>query len=223
MPTVLITGANRGIGLEFAKQYRRDGWKVIATARMPEAATELAAIEGIQVLPLDVIDPVSVQSFVDDLAGEPIDLLIHNAGVYGPKAGIVTHDEWLAVFEANTLAPYFLTQALLDNVRAGTGKTIATLTSKMGSMADNTSGGAYIYRSSKAAVNAVMKSFAEDLKPEGIKVALLHPGWVQTDMGGQNALINTETSVSGMRWVLEGLKADQTGGFFAYDGQSVPW
>ena len=227
MPTVLITGANRGIGLEFARQYAEAGWTVFAGARAPDALIELASIDG-EVIPvgLDVTDPASVAILSERLRGIAIDLLINNAGVYGPRGprlGAIPYGDWQDVIDTNVFGPMRVTEAFLDHLRAGDRKAIATVTSKMGSMADNGSGGSYIYRSSKAAVNAVFRSLAIDLGAEGFFVVLLHPGWVRTDMGGPGALIDTNESVTGMRRVIDGGDPAANGRWFNYDGREIPW
>ena len=226
MPTVLITGANRGLGLEFARQYAEDGWRVIATCRTPELATELNAMDGIEDHKLDVDDFDAVAALASELSGTAIDVLISNAGVYGPKGyGLdeLDYEAWEQVMRTNVMAPLRLVQCFAPHVAASGLKRIATLSSKMGSMADNSSGGSYIYRSSKAGVNAVMKSVAHDLAPQGVTCIVLHPGWVRTDMGGPNGLIDAPESVRGMRHVIEGLKPQDNGGFFNYDGSEIPW
>jgi len=226
MPTVLITGANRGIGLEFARQYGADGWQVIATCRNPIGVGELATIEGnIQIHGLDVTDTRQRERLANELEGTTIDVLINNAGIYGPKGygpGDIDLRDWHQTLEVNAMTPLLVSMAFVPHVVAAGGK-IVTLSSKMGSMEDNTSGGNYIYRSSKAAANAVMKSLANDLSSKSIPVGVMHPGWVETDMGGPNALISTETSVTGMRQVIEKLDMASTGNFFNYDGAKVPW
>jgi len=226
MPTVFITGANRGIGLEFTRQYGAAGYTVIATCRNPIGVGELATISGdIQVHGLEVTDRAQLARLADSLSEIPFDILINNAGVYGPRdydPAEVDLNEWHRALEINAMSPLLVSTAFVQNVAAAQGK-IATITSKMGSMADNTSGGSYIYRSSKAALNAVMKSLANDLQSKSIPVCVLHPGWVQTDMGGESALISTETSVSGMRQVIDDLSMSTTGLFYNYDGMEIPW
>ncbi|MCG8504876.1 MAG: SDR family oxidoreductase, partial [Sphingomonadales bacterium] len=195
MPTVLITGASRGIGLGLVRHYAAAGWQVLACCREPEAVDAPAGVERIA---LDVADDARIAALADGLAGRPIDLLINNAGIYGPRdavVGNVKSADWLEVLRVNTIAPMMVTQALLPNIRAGNRKIIAIVSSKVGSIADNSSGNSYIYRSSKTAVNQVSKSLSIDLRAEDITVVALHPGWVQTDMGGPNALISTETSI----------------------------
>ncbi len=227
---VLITGANRGIGLEFVHHYLRAGDKVFACCRSPEGASELLSAkqthaDQLDIMPLDVSSGTMMEALSHTLNGQPIDILIHNAGVSGPSApfGHVTGEDWLDLLKINTLSPLLLTQLLVENVASSTEKKIVLITSKMGSMADNSSGGSYMYRSSKAALNAVGKSLSHDLSPKGIKVALLHPGWVKTDMGGSNALISTQDSVSGMCRVIDELDDSTSGQFFAYDGSVISW
>ncbi len=232
MATVLITGGNRGIGLEFVRQYLAGGDQVIATARSVSTCAKLQELgQGknagrLTILPLEVTDPQSRTDFLKRLGQQAIDLFINNAGIYGPKSmplGEVDEQEWIKVLQVNTIAPLKLAELLRGNLSRGQRPVIAILSSKMGSMADNTSGGSYIYRSSKAAVNAVTKSLAVDLADDGISVVALHPGWVQTDMGGPNALIDVATSVSGMKNVLDALDPSLTGHFINYDGATIPW
>jgi len=230
MPTILITGANRGIGLEMARQYSQDGWKVHACCRNPGRAGDLERLETghggrIAVHPLDVTDGGQVRALASALKGEPIDILVNNAGVYGERAGFGQVDDkvWLYSLKVNTMAPLHVSEALVDNVAAGDRKVIAVMSSKMGSIDDNTSGGHYVYRSSKAAVNIVMKSMAVDLSGRGITVVALHPGWVRTDMGGRSAPLMVEQSVSGLRAVLDGIGPADSGTFLGFDGSEVPW
>jgi NAD(P)-dependent dehydrogenase (short-subunit alcohol dehydrogenase family) len=217
MPTVLITGANRGIGLEFARQYAADSWSVVATARRPEAAGELNKL-GAEVWPLDAADPASINALAASLKDRGIDVLIANAGMLprGVDAG-----EWAKAFATNCIGPTLLAKALKPNMVAG-GKMVA-ITSKMGSIADNDSGGAIAYRSSKAALNAAWRSLSIDWRGDDVTLAMLHPGWVQTDMGGAGAAIAPPTSVTGMRKTIAGLTPNQSGSFLNYDGQELPW
>lgn len=230
MTTVLITGANRGIGLEFARQYLARGDRVIAACRNISAASALQQLganhKQLVPLPLDAADDESIAAFPQQLQDEAVDIFINNAGVYGPrdgKFGKVAGADWLHVLQVNSVAPLLLTQALMPNLRKGKSKKLLYLTSKMGSIADNGGGGHYVYRSSKAALNMVAKSLAIDLASAGFIVAVLHPGWVKTDMGGPNALIDTLTSVTGMVEVIDGLGQQQSGGFYNYDGSVIPW
>lgn len=227
MPSVLITGANRGLGLEFTRQYAADGWRVFAACRDPAGARDLAAVEGdVSAETLDVDDGPQVAALANKLSGQPIDVLINNAGIYGPKdvtRDTVDYDAWGQVFRTNTMSPLAVSAAFAANVAQGGQKKIITLSSIMGSIAENDSSGDFIYRSSKAAVNAVMKSLAGDLKSEGITVVVLHPGWVRTDMGGPDAAIEAPESVTGMRAVIAGLKESDSGRFLNYDGTEIPW
>jgi NAD(P)-dependent dehydrogenase (short-subunit alcohol dehydrogenase family) len=218
MPTVLITGANRGIGLEFARQYSADSWDVVGTVR--ESSPDLAAL-NVRVETLDMRDLDAVAGFGGRL--ESLDLLIANAGTYGPRSPHTGADgeEWLQTFAVNTAAPYLLAQSVLPLAGRSNGKLIA-ITSKMGSIDDNSSGGYIAYRSSKSALNMAWRSLAIDNRGK-VSCAVLHPGWVQTRMGGRSAPISPEDSVSGMRRVIESLGPDQSGGFFAYDGNEIPW
>ncbi len=225
---VLITGANRGIGLEFTKQYALDGWRVFACCREPQSANALQTIantsNNVQILALDVGDFAQIDALALQLKHESIDLLLNNAGVYPASSfGDTNYDEWADGFKINSMAPLKMAEAFVQHISRSQLKKIATLSSKMGSIDDNTSGESYSYRTSKAAVNMVMKSLSTDLRPYGISVVTLHPGWVQTDMGGSNALINTQTSVAGMRTVIADLNLSSTGRFIAYDGQAINW
>ena len=231
MSTVLVTGANRGLGLEFARQYAADGWKVYAACRDPDAARELgqlAAESGgaIRVLALDVTDIASVRAAAQSLAGEAIDVLINNAGVGSPKKqrlGSLDYAAWAHVLDVNTLGPMRVVEAFLESVAKGGDRKIVTLTSAMGSIADNGSGGSYAYRSSKAAVNIVMKSLSIDLAPRGITCVVVHPGWVRTDMGGPDGKLTPAESVTALRRLIAGLRPEDTGRFFNYDGKTYPW
>jgi NAD(P)-dependent dehydrogenase (short-subunit alcohol dehydrogenase family) len=230
MPNVLITGANRGIGIEFARQYVADGWRVRATCRDPSAADELNRLaEGsdgrVTLHALDVRDRAQTVALARELAGAPLDLLLNNAGVMGPRPqglGEIDDQAWAEVLDINVMGPLRMAEAFVDNVAASDRKLIVTLSSRMGSMAEN-SGGHYIYRSSKAAVNSVVTSLAIDLAARGIIAICFHPGWVQTDMGGAGAAVTPADSVSGMRLVIEGLGAEDSGRFFNYDGGMVAW
>ena len=225
---VLITGANRGLGLEFTKQYAADGWSVLACCRHPQSALDLQALAkvnaNISIQSLDVADFAQIDALALQLKDEAIDVLINNAGVYPASSfGDTNYQAWAEGFKVNSMAPLKMTEAFVQHLTRGQLKKIATLSSKMGSLDDNSSGESYSYRSSKTAVNMVMKSLSIDLKPYGISVVTLHPGWVQTDMGGSNALISAHTSVSCLRKVIESLSLDSTGKFMAYDGKAIPW
>jgi len=225
---VLITGANRGIGLEFTKQYAQDGWKVLACCRDTQHASALQAIAkahtNIRILRLDVANFAQIDALASQLKDEKIDVLINNAGIYPEsRLGDIDTDDWIEAFKVNSIAPLKMATAFTAHIANSSLKKIATLSSKMGSISDNSSGGSYIYRSSKTTVNMVMKSLSIDLQPAGIAVVTLHPGWVLTDMGGSNALIDTQSSVAGLRNVISNLNLSNTGKFIAYDGKEIAW
>jgi len=230
MPKVMITGANRGLGLEFVRQYVADGWEVIATCRHPGEAKDLNDLAEqhtpmIRVYPLAVDMSRQIEDLKAEIGDDPIDVLINNAGIFGPRAaklGNLDPAAWRHVFEVNTIAPIKVAEAFVDNVEAAKG-TIATVSSNMGSIENIPRGDEYIYRSSKAALNSAHRSLAFELEPKGITCAVMHPGWVRTDMGGPDADIEETESVSGMRALIAGLSLDQTGLFWNYDGERMPW
>ena len=222
--TVLVTGANRGIGLELVRQMRARGHQVIGTARKPEQAIELKET-GARVVQLDVIDSNSIRVMAQQLQGQRIDLLINNAGMLGHNAQSFAEtdfDQVLATFDVNSLGPMRVTQALLPNILAGSGKTVIQISSTMGSIANN-SGGYYGYRASKAALNMLNSSLALELADNGITSVVMHPGWVQTRLGGENAAITVEDSVTGMMQVIAGLGPEDSGRFLDYQGKELPW
>lgn len=231
MSTVLITGANRGLGLEFCRQYAEAGWKVLACCRDPGRADALQALSArhpaLSLHALDLARFKTIEVLSAELASEPLDILLNNAGVYGAsesnRFGALDYDLWTEVFRINTEAPVKMAEAFLPQLERGSRKLIVALTSLMGSIADNSSGGSIIYRSSKAALNAAMKSLSIDLRPLGIGVLLLHPGWVRTDMGGANAPTLPEESVSGLRRVIEGYTSNDSGKFLNFRGEALPW
>ncbi|NOI65067.1 SDR family oxidoreductase [Vibrio sp. 99-8-1] len=228
MSVIFITGANRGIGLSLTQLYLQAGHTVYATYRNADSSKSLLELQtkhcNLSCVELDVTDYPSVQKIAASI--DSIDLLINNAGYYGPKGydlGNTDVDEWRRVFEINTIAPLKLVEAFLSALRQGQTKKIACLSSKVGSIAENTSGGGYIYRSSKAALNSVVKSLSNDLTSQGFTVLALHPGWVQTEMGGPNALIDTLTSAEGLMKVIEASESSMSGHFINYDGSAIPW
>ena len=225
MPTLLITGANRGIGLALLRGFAADGWRIHACCRQPDKAKELKAVEGdIRLHRVDVTDGLRVAGLARGLADEAIDLLINNAGIFGPRTGFAQtdYDDWLKVLSVNTLAPLRLVERFVEHVGRSERKLVVNVSSRMGSISQN-SGGAYIYRSSKAALNAVTKALSADLAGRGITVVAVHPGWVQTDMGGAGADIPVETSAAGLRQVIDGLTPKDSGRFLNYDGEEIPW
>ncbi|MEI7840764.1 MAG: SDR family oxidoreductase [Methylococcaceae bacterium] len=231
MATILITGANRGLGLEFAKQYAADGWQVLACCREPESATALTKIanefSNISVSPLDVADLAQIDELAQQLDGVAIDVLLNNAGVYGDTAGRgfgnLDVAEWQKTMTINVFAPVKMTEAFLPNLKLGSQKKVVAMSSLMGSLADNDSGGSILYRSSKAALNAAMKSVAIDNRANELAVLILHPGWVKTDMGGSNAPLEIPESVQKMRDTIANFTVAQSGEFLRYDGKSLPW
>jgi NAD(P)-dependent dehydrogenase (short-subunit alcohol dehydrogenase family) len=229
MTTVLVTGANRGIGLEFARQYAKDGAKVIACCREPAHADALKKLaqsnDNIDVHGLDVSDFAAVKALAKDLAREPIDILINNAGVYGPKrqsADDMDFDGWAHTLAVNTMGPLAVAQAFRPNLKRGHDKKLVSITSGMASTAE-TEGGYLAYRASKAALNNVMKSLSVDWRGDGIICVVLDPGWVKTDMGGKNAPTSPDESVSGMRDVIAKLKPSDSGKFLNRRGEVEPW
>ena len=231
MHTILITGANRGLGLEFARQYAEQGWRVLACCRNPQSADELNLIqtehaETVHVYPLDVSNLNAIEKLAQQLNDVSIDVLLNNAGTYGSpnhSFGQVDYQDWSRTFLINTIAPMKMAETFIKHVTASQMKKMIFLTSKMGSQEDNTSGGSYIYRSSKSALNAVVKSLSIDFKPLGVSVLILHPGWVKTDMGGPHALISAEQSVKSIRELIQGLTLDGSGLFLDYQGNIIPW
>ncbi len=231
MPTLLITGANRGLGLEFTKQYLADGWKVIACARHPEKSEELQKLKQahpslLELTSLDVTDLSAIEALGQKFKQTPIDLLISNAGIYGgdrQEFGSIDYLAWQEIFKTNTLASMKLAESFLDSIQLGQKKCFMAITSKMGSIADNTSGGYYLYRSSKAALNMVIKSLSVDWQPYGITCLVLHPGWVQTDMGGAQAPLKPTQSVKGMIQVLSKVSLADTGRFLDFQGKEILW
>jgi NAD(P)-dependent dehydrogenase (short-subunit alcohol dehydrogenase family) len=218
MPTALITGANRGIGLAFAREYSRDGWDVIATAR--HSSPELQSL-GVRVEPLDLADADAVAAFPTKI-GAPLELFISNAGTNHPMNGDTAEDAraWEAMMMANAIAPYMIARKLLDRMPSG-GNMIA-ISSGMGSIAEN-SDGWVPYRTSKAALNMAWSSLALEAKPRGIACVVVSPGWVKTRMGGSGAQITAEESVRDMRALIDGLSIDDTGKFMRRNGSEIPW
>ncbi|MEM1413134.1 MAG: SDR family oxidoreductase, partial [Pseudomonadota bacterium] len=215
-----VTGANRGIGLELCRQLARSGWRVTGLCRANSGPPDLDGVEfhaG-----FDVTDAASIQALAADLEPGSVDLLINNAGILqGTSLEHLDLDSMRQQFEVNTLGPLRVTQALLPALSDGA--TVALITSRMGSIADNTSGGSYGYRMSKAALNAAGKSLAHDLAPRGIKVATLHPGYVRTDMTGHNGLIDVEAAASGLLARIAEVTPETSGTFWHANGDVLPW
>lgn len=219
MPTILITGANRGIGLEFARQYSDDGWAVVATARSPSA--ELAAL-GASILPLDLSDPDSVLALAEKIE-QPLDLLIANAGTNHPMDAASAQDarDWATMMMINCIAPYLLGKILLPRLATARGKLIA-ISSGMGSI-DRNSGGWLPYRTSKAALNMAWSTLAIEARVDGVSAVMLSPGWVRTRMGGAGARITPKESVSAMRTLIDRFTIEDSGRFLGHDGSEIPW
>ncbi len=228
MPTILITGAGRGVGRDLVRRYVADGWTVMAAARDP--ATVETTSGAVEPFALDVTSDTGCAALAASLAGRPIDVLINNAGVYraagetGAPGLAETDTDWFRhVLDVNTVGPFRVTRALLANLRLGGRKTVATISSRMGSIAAATSGRSYAYRASKAAANMVNHCLALELKPEGFTCIVLHPGWVRTDMGGPGADVAPAESAAGIARVIARVGPADTGGFFNYDGSPLPW
>jgi len=218
--TAVITGANRGIGLELARQFADRGFAIIGVCR--QTSDELNAVAGTVIEGIDVTNDDNVHSLVSQLKDTTIDLLINNAGLLqDEKLGSIDFDSIRTQMEINAYAPLRVAEALAPRIPEG-GK-IANITSRMGSIADNDSGGRYGYRASKAALNAFGKSLAMDLKPRGIAVAQLHPGYVQTRMVNFGGLISPEESAKGLAERIDGLNLENTGSFWHSNGEELPW
>ncbi|WP_063358647.1 SDR family oxidoreductase [Pseudoalteromonas luteoviolacea] len=232
MACVLITGANRGIGLALVQLYLESGWKVLATVRNASNTDKLNEVmdqdtqNNLIIYEMDIVNYQQVSEVASSLVGVPIDIVINNAGLYGPKGYGFGHcdvEAWKMVMEVNAIAPAKLAEMFYANLKLGDKKIFAALSSRVGSHTENTKGGGYIYRSSKAALNSVVKSLSNDLLPQGIKTVALHPGWVKTKMGGPNALITPEESALGLKRVLDNLTKQESGSFISYDGSKIPW
>ena len=237
MPTALITGASRGLGLEFTRQYAADGWRVFAACRDPGTAAALRDIEAgaegrVQVHALDVTDHARIDALAKELAGEAIDLLLNNAGVMEPHDitfGNIDYEMWADVFETNLLAPAHMAEAFVEHVARSERKLMVTLSSGLGSITINrpgerlAPGNLYMYRTSKAAVNMVMRGLSFDLKDRGITAVVVSPGHVRTDMGGPQAGLAPEESIASVRNVIGGLSIADSGKFIFYNGDEHPW
>ena len=225
-PTCVVTGANRGIGLELARQLAARGDTVVGTARDPESAADLKGLgERVRVEELDLASPKSVAAFARRLKGAPVDRLVHNAAVgeAGPAAAEVGPEELETYFRVNAIGPFQLTQALLPNLRAGDGRLVVAISSGLGSIAENTSGGWVAYRASKTALHQLVRTLAAELASDGLIFAVLSPGWVRTRMGGQDAPLSPEQSVQAMLKVMDRLGSKDSGRFFNERGRLIPW
>jgi NAD(P)-dependent dehydrogenase (short-subunit alcohol dehydrogenase family) len=230
MDRVLITGANRGLGLEFARQYAQSGMAVIATCRQPDEARKLHALgveypERVSIQALDVTDAESIDALVQRLENTRLDVLINNAGVSprGERFDTVEASAMLDVFHVNSVAPLVLARKLRPLLAQTPHPRIVNISSAMGSLTRKDYGRHYSYAASKAALNMITRAAAHDLEPEGIIVVALHPGWVQTDLGGSQATLSPAESVAGMRRVVARLRAEDSGSFLTWAGQRHPW
>jgi NAD(P)-dependent dehydrogenase (short-subunit alcohol dehydrogenase family) len=223
MPSALITGCDTGLGPEFVRQYAAEGYRVYATCLDPDTANATRAIRGdVRVLKLDVSDRAAIEALADELRGEPIDILLSNAGLgkHHPPFGKTDYALWQRILEVNLIGPMKLAEAFVEHVAMSSMKVMAFVSSRMGSIALNLTGGSYAYRSSKAGLNAVVKSLAVDLQHRGILVLALHPGWAKTEPG---ARVDVDRSVAGMRAVIQRCSRHETGCFFAFNDTLLPW
>jgi NAD(P)-dependent dehydrogenase (short-subunit alcohol dehydrogenase family) len=224
MGTWLVTGASRGLGLEWVRQLAERGDTVIATARKPEKSRELGALR-VETHDLDVSDERSIAALKEHIGSRPLDAVVNNAGVGGAGADFehLGWDDVRTTFEVNAIGPMRIAQALWPNLLAGRDKLLVNVTSRMGSIADNGSGGYYAYRASKCALNMLTRTLALDSRRAGMTCVLLHPGWVATEMGGKQAPLTPQQSVEGMLQVVSRLGPPDTGRFFDWTGAELPW
>lgn len=232
MNSVLVTGSNRGLGLEWVRQYAAAGWRVYATCRFPDRAADLQRLKSenpnVSVHRLDVTEPDQVRQMAVQLGDSPLDVLINNAGVYKERwgkdqLGRIDYAIWFDTFAVNTLGTMRVSEALTDSLALSERRLLVAISSHMGSIADISAPNDYAYRSSKAALNAVMKGVSLDLAGRGIGVLILHPGWVRTRMGGDQAPLSPTESVNGMRRLIELFRQDRSGHFYRYDGTEIAW
>lgn len=234
MPTILITGANRGIGLEMTKQYLQDRWHVIACCRSPDKADELLKLERVhkgklQLCQLDLKQANDIASLPSRLQNQSIDVLINNAGILRDREENFKNvtpqftQAWLETFQVNTIAAALMIHSLNKLISASEQKIIVNISSHLGSIHLASDLDYLLYGSSKAALNYVSKCMAEELKSQGITVVSLHPGWVKTDMGGEEADITATASVNGLRKVINNLTLQQAGCFYDYQGKIIPF
>jgi NAD(P)-dependent dehydrogenase (short-subunit alcohol dehydrogenase family) len=223
MATILVTGCDTGLGMEFARQYAADGHRVIATCLDPASARETAVIRGrIDIVGLDVTDHGAIEKLAAQLKNEPIDILLNNAAIARPHPafGATDYPFWRRILETNLIGPMKMAECFVEHVARSELKVMAFVSSRMGSIASNNSGGSYAYRSSKAGLNMIVKSLAADLAPREICVLALHPGWTMTEPG---ARVPVDESVAGMRGVIHRSGRHATGSFLTYNDQPLPW
>ena len=232
MMRILITGSNRGLGLEWARQYSELGWRVNATCRFPEQAHDLQQLAAqhptLTVHRLDVTNPDHIQQLARELQDQPLDILVNNAGVYferwgKDKLGNIDFDAWLETYQVNVLGAVRVTEALRNQLAQGYKRLVVMTTSHMGSIAETAGPNDYAYRSSKAALNAVVKGLNYELAALGIGILLVHPGWVRTRMGGNQGRFSVSESVGNMRKLVDRFSQKDSGCFYRYDGSRIPW
>lgn len=230
MATILITGANRGLGLALATSFAAEEWRVIATCRAPQRADDLQTLAAtrpaVEIHRLDVTDDGAIAALSVQLAGTPLDILFNNAGIYGPPHQDFNATDpagWLETLRINSIAPLRMAAAFVEQVAASERRIIASMGSIMGSLGENSSGGYYAYRSSKAALHMIMRGLAADLAPRGITAVTFHPGWVRTRMGGESAPLAVEESAAGLTRQLLRLTPAANGRFLDWLGQERPW
>jgi NAD(P)-dependent dehydrogenase (short-subunit alcohol dehydrogenase family) len=235
MPSILITGANRGIGLAFCRAYAERGWELIAGCRKPDDAKDVKKILGkVNILPLDVTCEKSIAAAATTLGGKPIDILINNAAIHGPRDasgtfGGIDVNAWVEVMRVNAMAPVKVAEAFLPNLLNSVQKKMVFISSMAGSISlrgsqpHHKTGGPYIYRTSKAALNAAVKAIGFDLRAQGVSVVALHPGWVKTETGGWDAPGSPEESVEAMVKLIESSTPEGNGIFLNVDGSVIGW
>ncbi|MBX7145695.1 MAG: SDR family oxidoreductase [Alphaproteobacteria bacterium] len=226
MPTILITGTSRGLGLEFTRQYLKDDWHVIACCRSLATSSNLKSLKGnIEICELDVTDEKQIENLAKKLSTQKLDILLNNAGVgtFEDTLGKTSTTSWVSTFVTNVIGPIHMVEYFRGSLLKGDKKLVVNITSRMGSIEDNQSGQYYAYRTSKAALNMATKNLAVDLKSDNIKAVAIHPGWVKTDMGGQNAPLTVNESVTAIRRTIDTIKPQDTGSFLNYDGSKLPW
>ncbi len=230
MSSILITGTNRGIGLELARCFAQDDWRVFACCRSPEQTDELHALAAknnkISIHRLEVTDRAQIAELAEVLKAETIDILFNNAGIFGPKKqgfGETDRNGWLETFHVNCIAPMMISEAFVEMVARSRLRILAVMGSVMGSIAENSSGNHYAYRTSKAAVHMVIKGLSLDLADRGIITVALHPGWVRTRMGGPNAPLGADVSAQGVKKVLLGLSVEDSGCLIDSLGDKRVW
>jgi NAD(P)-dependent dehydrogenase (short-subunit alcohol dehydrogenase family) len=239
MPTILISGANKGLGLGFARRFAADGWRVLASCRSPDAADDLVALadvsEGrVRIDSLDVLDHESIERYAETLSGEAVDILFNNAGIQGPQPqnfGDTDYEAWAAVMRTNVFGVMKMSEAFIAHVARSDRKMIVNVSSGTSSIANKTAitpsrsdkGELYLYRSSKTALNMVSRCMAWELQPRGVGVVMLGPGWVRTALGSDKARFSVEESVTNCTPLVQSWSIADTGKFYLYDGSEVPW